>query len=160
MEELQHFCYQEHGLIFTSNVKRSKIRCWGCKEPILGPSYSCIKCKSFYQHKSCAELPLWLHHLLHPLHPFILFPKWKHPWFDNEFSKCNVCKEYRPEYNYCFSHCDFNLHIKCAVLQLEAKFHDHPLIPFCKFITFTCDLCGKEGKGVPYQCAPCSFWIH
>uniref|UniRef100_A0A2N9HM99 Phorbol-ester/DAG-type domain-containing protein n=1 Tax=Fagus sylvatica TaxID=28930 RepID=A0A2N9HM99_FAGSY len=35
---------------------------------------------------------------------------------------------------------------------IQAEFHDHPLIPFCKSITFTCDICGKEGKGVPNLC--------
>ncbi|KAK7850842.1 hypothetical protein CFP56_043521 [Quercus suber] len=36
--------------------------------------------------------------------------------------------------------------MKCAVLQHEAKFHVHPLTPFWRWITFTCDICGKEGK--------------
>ena len=35
-----------------------------------------------------------------------------------------------------------------------------PLTPFLKWITFTCDLCGKEGKGAPNLCGPCIFWIH
>uniref|UniRef100_A0A2N9IHF2 DC1 domain-containing protein n=1 Tax=Fagus sylvatica TaxID=28930 RepID=A0A2N9IHF2_FAGSY len=64
------------------------------------------------------------------------------------------------QYSYGCSRCNFNIHIKCAVLPIEAEFHDHPLTPFCKSITFTCDICGKEDKGRPYLCGPCSFWIH
>ncbi|KAK7853884.1 hypothetical protein CFP56_034184 [Quercus suber] len=43
---------------------------------------------------------------------------------------------------------------------MEAEFHDHPLIPIWKSFTFTCDICGKEGKGTPYMCQLCSFWVH
>uniref|UniRef100_A0A2N9J505 Phorbol-ester/DAG-type domain-containing protein n=1 Tax=Fagus sylvatica TaxID=28930 RepID=A0A2N9J505_FAGSY len=43
---------------------------------------------------------------------------------------------------------------------MEAKVHNHPLTLLWKQITFSCDLCGKEGKGVPYLCGPCGFCIH
>ncbi|XP_030935787.1 uncharacterized protein LOC115960922 [Quercus lobata] len=43
---------------------------------------------------------------------------------------------------------------------MEAEFHDHPLIPIWKSFTFTCDICGKEGKGMPYMCQLYSFWVH
>ncbi|KAK7852423.1 hypothetical protein CFP56_039103 [Quercus suber] len=71
-------------------------------------------------------------------------------------------------YTYRYYYCDFNLHMKCAILQLEAEFHDHPLTPFWRWITFTCDICGKEGKGAPnvdrcyglYYCSKCDFVTH
>ncbi|XP_075658601.1 uncharacterized protein LOC142628374 [Castanea sativa] len=46
--------------------------------------------------------------------------------------------------------------------MVEAEFHHHPLTPFWKWITFTCDICGKEDKdkGMPYMCQPCGLWIH
>ncbi|KAK7814502.1 hypothetical protein CFP56_003085 [Quercus suber] len=91
------------------------------------------------------EVPLGLHHPLHPLHPLILFDE-KTGYLEKENSTCQVCNESRNEYTYRCYHCDFNLHIKCAILQLEAEFHDHPLTPIGKIITFTCDICGKEGK--------------
>lgn len=137
--------------------------CFGCREPVFGPSYSCIEetCRErkFYHHELCAELPIVIDHPLHPVHPLILFDE-STGYLEKENSKCKVCKEFRWEYSYCCYHCDFSLHIKCAVLKLEVKFHDEPLNPLCKSITFICDFCGKEGKGVPNLCSSCSFWIH
>ncbi len=175
--ELQHFCHQEHPLVFNENRIYGK-DCFGCREPILGPSYSCIKCSlGYYHHKSCAELPLGLYHPLHPKHPLILFDEFTYR-NDNEFSKralspltmrpkdhnhplaCIVCKEFHSEYSYRCSCCDFNIHIICFLIPIEAEFHDHPLTPFCKSIMFTCDICGKEEKGMPNVCLSCGLWIH
>jgi hypothetical protein len=89
--------------------------------------------------------------------------KWRYKTTKNiEYIKCEVCKENRNEYTYCCSRCNFNLHIRCASLPptMEVEVHDHPLTAIWKSITFTCDLCGKEGKGMPYLCAPCGFLIH
>ena len=158
--ELQHFCHPEHPLIFNEKRIYGK-DCHGCDKPILGPNYSCIECDHYYHHKSCAELPLGLHHPLHHKHPLIIFPTWR--YYDNkDYEKCEVCKENQGGYGYRCSHCNFNLHITCASLAptMEAEVHDHPLTPFWKWITFTCDLCGKGGEGMPYQCNPCGFGIH
>ena len=162
--EVQHFSHPDHPLVFNGNEKTGH-PCYGCREPVFGPSYSCIesRCKElkFYHHQSCAELPLGLYHPLHPAHPLILFDETT-CYLEKENSKCEVCKEFCWEYSYCCYSCDFNIHIKCAILQLEAKFHDHPLTPICKSIMFTCNLCGKEDKGVPNLCSliSCGFWIH
>ena len=74
------------------------------------------------------EVPLGLHHPLHPLHPLILFDE-ETGYLEKEKSRCQVCNESRKEYTYCCYCCDFNLHIKSVVAPLEAKFHNHPLIP-------------------------------
>ena len=150
--ENQHVCNNEHSLVFNEDERRG-ILCWACREPILGPSYSCIKCNKFHYHKSCAELPRELQHPLHPKHSLILFAQWKCVC-DEEYSKCEVCKEFLKEYTYGCSHYNFNLHSKCASLQLTIKteVHDHPLTRMWKSIKFTCDLCGKEGN-VPFLCA-------
>jgi hypothetical protein len=85
----------------------------------------------------------------------------KNKEFPYENGKCEVCKEVdHYQYSYGCSRCNFNIHIGCTVSPIQAEFHDHPLIPIGKSITFTCDICGKEGKGVPNLCGPCSFWIH
>ncbi|XP_065623842.1 uncharacterized protein LOC136065086 [Quercus suber] len=132
---------------------------------MLGPSYSCKECREeeTFHHKSCAKLPLGLpHHPLHPLHPLILFDEYNSE-VNKEFSNCNVCKEYCGEYCYFCYRCNFKLHIKCGSLAptTEApEVHHHPLTFFWKLITFTCDLCGKEDKGMPYVCNPCGFGIH
>ena len=166
-QQLQHFSHPEHPLVFNQFVRRG-YPCWGCREEVYGPSYSCKEpeCPSYRHHKSCTELPLGLHHPLHPIHPLILFDPWR--WAqavlgeDKQIYKCELCKEYKDVYTYRCSRCDFNLHITCASIPLimEAEFHDHPLTPIWKSFTFTCDICGKEGKGVPNLCATCCFWIH
>ena len=158
--ELQHFSHHNHPLVFNERRVYGKI-CCGCRELVLGPRYYCIKCNKYSHHKSCAELPLWLNHPIHPKHPLTLFQEWKYR-DDKEYSKCEVCKEYHKEYTYRYSRCNFNIHIRCASLPptMEVEFHDHPVTAIWKSTTFTCDLCGKEGKGMPYLCNPCGFWIH
>ncbi|KAL0005900.1 hypothetical protein SO802_013461 [Lithocarpus litseifolius] len=168
-QKIQHFSHPEHPLVFSEKGNYGQL-CWACKKTIFGPSYSCIECNSFFRHKSCAELPLGLHHPLHPIHPLILFHPWRWAYLadDKQFYKCELCKEFRYQYTYRCSRCDFNLHITCASLapttMVEAEFHHHPLTPFWKWITFTCDICGKEDKdkGMPYgyMCQPCALWIH
>ncbi|KAK7824130.1 hypothetical protein CFP56_034710 [Quercus suber] len=158
-QQLQHFIHLNHPLLFNPDDRRG-YSCWGCNESVYGPSYSCKECGGGYSHhKSCAELPLKLHHPLHPIHPLILFPPWRHL----ENYKCKLCKAYKGEYTYRCSRCDFNLHITCASLvptTMEPEFNHHPLTSVWKWITFTCDLCGKKDKGTPYLCNPCGFWIH
>ena len=159
-QQLLHFCDSKHPLVYLPD-NRGGATCHGCQESIYCPSYGCPRdgCPWYYHHKLCAEVPLGLHHPLHSLHPLILFDE-KIGYLEKENSRCQVCNESRKEYTYRCYRCDFNLHIKCAVAQLEAEFHNHPLTPFGKSITFTCDICGKEGKGVPNLCATCCFWIH
>ncbi|KAL4637026.1 hypothetical protein ACB092_03G051300 [Castanea dentata] len=162
---LLHFCDSKHPLVFIPDDRRG-YRCDGCQESIYGPSYWCPRggCPYYMHHKSCAELPLGLHHPLHPIHPLILSPYQIDYGKDIQFSNCKLCNESRNQYTYRCSRCDFNLHITCAsllpTLEAEAELHDHPLIPIWKWITFTCDLCGKEDKGMPFLCTTCFFWVH
>nr|XP_023897934.1 uncharacterized protein LOC112009826 [Quercus suber] len=164
MKQLQHFSHPKHPLVFNEDRIYGK-DCYGCRERILGPSYSCRECwwLPIFHHKSCAELPLGLlHHPLHPLHPLILFYEGTdHP--EGELSNCEVCKERRWQYCYFCYRCNFKLHIKCGSLAptTEApEVHHHQLTPYWKWMTFTCDLCGKEDKGMPYVCTSCGFGIH
>ncbi|KAK7850823.1 uncharacterized protein LOC112028474 [Quercus suber] len=160
--QLLHFCDSKHPLVYFQHYFRGRATCYGCQESVYGPVYWCPRgdCHWYSHHKSCAEVPLGLHHPLHPLHPLILIDEKTVYPEEKENSSCQVCNESRNEYSYRCYRCDFNLHIKCAVAQLEAEFHDHPLTPMGKSITFTCDICGKEGEGVPNLCATCCFWIH
>ncbi|KAL4639744.1 hypothetical protein ACB092_03G240000 [Castanea dentata] len=165
-QQLLHFSDPEHPLVFNQDDRRD-YRCHGCQEFVYGPSYSCKECGVWETllHKSCAELPLGLHHPLHPIHPLILFDEKTHypeEEEDKQKTKCQLCNESRGQYSYRCYRCNFNLHITCASLAptMDAEFHHHPLTPFWKWITFTCDLCGKEDKGIPYLCPLCGFWIH
>ena len=164
-QQLLHFCDSKHPLLLDPD-NRWGYTCRGCQESVYGPSYWCPRdgCPFYMHHKSCAEVPLGLHHPLHPIHPLILSPEQIDYGKDIQFSNCKLCNESRNQYTYRCSRCDFNLHITCAsllpTLEAEAELHDHPLILFWKWITFTCDLCGKEDKGMPFLCNTCGSWIH
>ena len=162
--ELQHWWHWRHPLVFNEVERRGRL-CYGCREPVFGPSYSCKECRGRYlHHKSCAELPLGLHHPSHPNHPLILFSIY--PYRANEeeysrFSKCDVCGEKSSEYSYCCYRCNFNIHIRCSSLSLtiQTEVHDHQLTRIWNMLKFTCDFCGKEGN-LPYFCVQCDFVIH
>ncbi|XP_050260824.1 uncharacterized protein LOC126705707 isoform X3 [Quercus robur] len=159
--ELQHWRHWRHPLVFNED-ERSGDDCYGCMEPVFGPSYSCNKCRGYIHHKSCAELPIGLHHPSHPNHPLILFDKCTYSDEEYEkFSKCDVCGEKSNEYSYCCYRCNFNIHINCSSLSLtiQTEVHDHQLTRIWKRLKFTCDFCGKKGN-LPYLCAPCDFGIH
>ena len=129
-QQLQHFIHPNHRLLFNPDHDRRGRLCWGCWEPVHGPSYCCKECDGYFHHKSCAEVPFGLHHPLHPIHPLILFPEWIDYGEDIQFSKCKLCKKYKGEYTYRCSRCDFNLHITCASLApttMEPEFHHHLL---------------------------------
>ncbi|XP_030971056.1 uncharacterized protein LOC115991469 isoform X2 [Quercus lobata] len=170
---LLHFCDSKHPLVFEQDY-RNGATCWGCQESVYGPSYYCVECASvegmwlrYRHHKSCAELPLGLHHPLHPIHPLILFDEKTHyPEEEEEEhkqkTKCQLCNESRRQYTYRCYRCDFNVHATCTPLSptIESEVHHHPLTPFWKWITFTCNLCAKEVKGIPNNCDLCGFWVH
>ena len=164
-----HFCDSKHPLVFEQD-NRYGDTCYGCQETVYGPSYNwesrLISRRiryCFHIHKSCAELPLGLHHPLHLIHPLILHKEDTYSNEDKEFRKCELCKEsHRREYTYQCYHCDFNLHARCASLlpTIESEVHHHPLTPLWKWMTYTCDLCGKKVKGIPNHCALCSYCIY
>ncbi|XP_059438984.1 uncharacterized protein LOC132171629 [Corylus avellana] len=166
--ELRHFLHYEHPLIFNEELdkdRRGRI-CSGCRKQMWGPNYSCKECIYsrkeciwFNLHKSCAELPRELEHPLHPKHPLLLICKY--------FSeiKCGGCnrEEHQRGLIYSCSHCNFNLQSKCASLPLTVQaeiHHQHPLTLVRKSLSFTCDACGEEGKGMFYLCAICPFLVH
>ena len=90
--QLLHFCDSKHRLVYRPDY-RGGATCYGCQESVYGPSYYCNKfgCPDYWHHKSCAELPLGLHHPLHPLHPLILFDE-KTGYLEKENSSCKSIK--------------------------------------------------------------------
>jgi hypothetical protein len=97
---------------------------------------------------------------LHPKHPVLLIDV----GFVNPGHKCEGCNRSTRRggfiYN-CFD-CNFNLDRTCASLPLtiQAESHAQPLTLMRRSVCFTCDACGKEGKGMFYSCALCGFWVH
>ena len=160
-QHLLHFCDSKHPLAFDEDYLRGGVTCCGCQESVYGPSYYCPRggCPWYTHHKSCVEVALGLHHPLHPIHPLILFDEKTHyPEEEEEHTqktKCQLCNESRQQSTYRCCCCDFNLHATCASLlpTIESsQVHHHPLTPFWKWTTFTCDLCAKEVKGIPNHC--------
>ena len=141
-QRLLHFCNSKLPLVFSPNY-RGGSPCYGCQESVYGPSYLCIElgCQWYEHYKSCAKLPLGLHHPLHPIHPLILFLQGG--YYCKEYYKCELYKD-RSQYTYWCSCYDFNLHITRAsllpTLEAEVELHDHLLIPIWKWITFTFNL--------------------
>jgi hypothetical protein len=156
--ELQHFSHR-HPLIFNEDrprIHRYLDICRGCREKVSGPHYSCEKCSLFILHKSCAELPRELRHPLHRKHPL-------HLELENRAVKCECCnRSTAAGFIYSCFYCKFNLHAKCASLPLtiQAESHAHTLTLMRRSVSFTCDACGKEGKGMFYSCALCPFLVH
>jgi hypothetical protein len=160
--ELQHFSHR-HTLIFNEYRPRSDggytIHCFLCEKQVSGPNYSCKKCSWFILHKSCAELPNELRHPLHPKHPLLLIDG----QFEDAKDKCEGCnRSPRRGFIYKCVDCNFNLDRTCASLPLtiQAETHAHPLALMRRSVSFTCDACGKEGKGMFYSCALCPFLVH
>ena len=100
---------------------------------------------------SCAELLHELQHPIHWKHPLILH---KTPPYDGGTCTCNGCNLPCKKFIYHCPLCKSDLDIKCASLPptIETEIHDHPLTLLRNSISFTCNVCGKEGKGMPYMC--------
>ena len=132
-QQLLHFSHSNHPLRFYQD-DRDGYTCCGCQESVYGPSYYCGECwyKNYHvHHKSCAELPLGLHHPLHPIHPLILFDEKTH-YLEEEHkqkTKCQLCNESRRQYTYRCYRCDFNLHATCASLPPTIEFFSSPPPP-------------------------------
>lgn len=156
---LQHFSHPQHPLVFNAN-ERSGVSCQGCKEPIWGPSYNCVTCKSFYHHKLCAELPFELHHPLHPNHPLILTNK-KRTSLIKEYYKCIDCNEFRFQYIYHCSHCNFSIHSGCFSFPLTIKStvhkdHNHSLTRIWKLMKSHATFVQRRQSAL--SLCPMQFW--
>ncbi|KAK9986823.1 hypothetical protein SO802_031774 [Lithocarpus litseifolius] len=79
--------------------------------------------------------------------------------------QCDGCNERTEGGIFRCRECDFVLHKSCAelpqVLQhpIHLKFMTTKLTLFRRSIIYTCDVCGKEGKRMPYQCDVCAYWV-
>ena len=76
----------QHLLVFNEDERRGRL-CYGCMEPVFGPSYCCKECRDYLHHKSCAELPIGLHHPSHPNHPLIIFNIYTYDDNEEEYNR-------------------------------------------------------------------------
>ncbi|XP_004295357.1 PREDICTED: uncharacterized protein LOC101301568 [Fragaria vesca subsp. vesca] len=173
---LEHFSH-EHALIIDEHSKRDYRRrvCQGCKEEVLDPRYrcSCILCW-YYLHKSCAEMPVEIHHPMHPKHPLILNKAGAKQYL------CDACgQDCSGKFTYSCFQCDLNLHPECTSIYPNfIRFsHVHPLMfnegeqkyedgaaatvaVACPPVV--CSACGDPIHGPSYSCNQCSklFILH
>ncbi|KAJ0605814.1 putative chromatin regulator PHD family [Helianthus annuus] len=138
--------------------------CKRCDEDINGYYryyYKCIhdSC-DFALHKFCAELPETLKHATHP-HPFILRT------IDEDWTCVNCLRGHKPGACYECICCywlrkDVNCVVEVDKRRIYHPSHPHPLVSLCyKPILCQCNACGKEHKGVFFQCTACpNFAIH
>jgi hypothetical protein len=89
-----------------------------------------------------------------------LYPKYPPRLINSQLReiKCDGCNtEVLWGFIYHCSDCNFSLESKCASLPLtiQSEIHAHPLTLVRRSLSFTCDACGKQGKGMVYLCAIC-----
>ncbi|GLU00052.1 hypothetical protein SLE2022_174460 [Rubroshorea leprosula] len=171
----------EHPLHFFeewSNVhsETSGVNCSsGCGQPISTQFYACIDCE-FFLHKSCSELPLNITHPFHDKHPLILLSG--SPYEGGDLF-CDFCGSYFAGFVYHCSSCEFDLHIKCALLPkfLNGEFpkvdhHLHVEHPFFFIENLShevqldfdrcCSVCLEQlsSDSSFYTCLACELFLH
>nr|KAJ0207588.1 hypothetical protein LSAT_V11C500279480 [Lactuca sativa] len=144
------------------------ITCERCKEEIYMHHRYYYKCMAmgdsssshhFSFHKLCGELPERLEHPSHLLHTLCLKP------FSYSYTDWKYLT-FKKDYGYECDQCRFFIDVKYAMEVGKNVIH-HPCHPhllmcaICKPILCGCSACGKEHKGIFYQCTTCvNFNIH
>ncbi|OIT19890.1 PREDICTED: eukaryotic translation initiation factor 5B-like [Nicotiana attenuata] len=166
-QDNQHF---SHHHILKSLVlnEGDKLHCQACEQLIFEPFHGCISC-NFYLHENCLNAPRSLVHPSHPSHPLTLLPT---PTYSSRSFTCNACGSEGRLCSLSCAHCNFDLHLKCALLPqtvlLDQHHHELKLIFGSPFddedenTIFVCDLChGKTDQNYwLYYCADCDFGTH
>ncbi|XP_074325450.1 uncharacterized protein LOC141663573 [Apium graveolens] len=165
--EIEHFSHPEHPLVLKEDdVIGSDVTCSVCDKSVIGsPAYTCTKggssrCRKFYLHKSCAELPKEIIRDKLDLHPLVLQPR-------SKTCTCDVCSSH-VRFAYACVQCDFDVCVVCAFLSIyvhEQKVihhegHKEHSLTSQRQALFKCDACWEEDKDYSYVCYTCDFWIH
>ncbi|XP_049389232.1 uncharacterized protein LOC125853557 [Solanum stenotomum] len=114
-KSLQHLVDPIHHLTLLTTVPSSS-KCNACRKEILGFSYACTKCSTYYHTLCLLALPLSMEL---PSHCHKLDLEFCPP-YDFE---CDLCK--KPSYNkgwlYHCSSCEFDAHISCAITHIDER---------------------------------------
>ncbi|KAL7168872.1 hypothetical protein ACSBR2_033991 [Camellia fascicularis] len=84
--QIQQFRHP-HPLIFCNNKENFPYTCYVCLLPLADSIYFCPECPALL-HKSCADLPQEIEHLLHPHHTLTLKKGWA---TEVGIPYCNLC---------------------------------------------------------------------
>ncbi|XP_015071099.1 uncharacterized protein LOC107015360 [Solanum pennellii] len=167
-QDNQHFSHH-HILKKLVLDENEELQCQACENSIFVPFHGCISC-NFYLHDNCLNAPRSLIHPSHPSHPLTLLPA---PTYSSRSFTCNACGSEGRSCSLSCAHCEFDLHMQCAllpqtVLLPQHHYHELKLIFDSSFgdedesCIFICDLCnGKvEHNSWLYYCADCDFGTH
>ncbi|KAJ6748915.1 hypothetical protein OIU79_029909 [Salix purpurea] len=157
-----HFSHP-HPLELSNAQSLYMTSCSACNLQPHGWMYSCKPC-NFTLHISCTQMPNFITHPSHPIHPLTLFAAPPYP--GGSFS-CDGCGIQGTGFSYHCTTCDFDVHMLCATnpLSLAHQSHPHQLnLAFCPpYHTkgFSCDICHKIGSNHwLYRCGSCEFDAH
>lgn len=158
-----HFSHYQHPLHLKS-VSLGDV-CDGCEEKLFSWAYRCTLC-NYDLCALCVRAPRFVLHKSHP-HVLVLSRV-------SEFSgacQCDGCG--MPASSgmvYRCTSCNFDLHQSCVTLPLKPihpKHRNHPLTllfhpenAWSSSSSYTCDDCGREGRGWVYNCSLCRFNLH
>ncbi|CAJ2671295.1 unnamed protein product [Trifolium pratense] len=113
-----HPSHPKHDLFLfvipSSPVTKTTFNCLACKQHVIGFCYHCSECNIFF-HSLCITLPLSLSITQHP-HKIKLEFSPPYDFF------CDLCNNNKPSYKgwlYRCSMCEFDIHIACAVKNIE-----------------------------------------
>ena len=165
--EYKHFNH-EHNLAILELQAGNGIHCSGCRTLCSDSAYACWKC-DFFLHLECGNANRAMEHPSHELHHLTLVP---YPTYSAGSFVCNACGAPGSSFSYCCSLCEFDLHIRCALLPAIISHRAHPhelsltygLGPQAKVSSppNACDICHKlvDNKFWTYSCGPCKFQLH
>ncbi|KAK4379625.1 hypothetical protein RND71_001487 [Anisodus tanguticus] len=168
-QDNQHFSHHHILKSLALLDESEELQCQACDQPIFEPFQGCISC-NFYLHDNCLNAPRSLVHPCHPSHPLTLLPT---PTYSSRSFICNACGSEGRSCSLSCAHCEFDLHVQCAllpqtVLLAQHRHHELKLLfdsPFDhedESSIFVCDLChGKAEQNYwLYYCADCDFRTH
>lgn len=155
-----HFSHFQHTLHLKS-VRPGHV-CDGCQEQIQSWVYRCSVC-DYDMCALCVRAPRFV---LHVAHPHVLTMS-RVSELTAPTCHCDACEKPASGMVYRCTSCNFDLHQSCVRLPLKPmhpKHPQHPLTLLCHpenaWNSYTCNHCGREGRGWVYSCSHCSFNLH
>ncbi|KAF9671227.1 hypothetical protein SADUNF_Sadunf12G0025500 [Salix dunnii] len=159
---VNHFSHP-HPLELSNAQSLYMTSCSACNLQPHGWMYSCKPC-NFTLHISCTQMPNFITHPSHPIHPLTLFST---PPYPGGSFNCDGCGLQGNGFSYHCTTCDFDVHIMCATNPLSLAHQSHPhqlnlaFYPPYQTKGFSCDICNRIGSNHwLYRCGSCEFDAH
>ncbi|KAI7997760.1 hypothetical protein LOK49_LG10G03009 [Camellia lanceoleosa] len=161
--QIQQFRHP-HPLIFCNNKENFPSTCYACDLPLADSIYFCPECPALL-HKSCADLPPEIEHLLHPHHTLTLNYCWRTGHTVGPY--CNACLGTCHGFFYKCCCCEWYMDVRCACLPKStilrwSKIHYHPLALIFRTenVCWRCNICDKYINTPFFRCLLCRFELH